>query len=75
MNETKSPFASTTIWGAGLTVLAAAAGLAGYSISADDQARAVDLIGQIFGLWDRVAVIVGGALAIWGRIKATHRIG
>ena len=43
--------------------------------AADDQVQARDLIGQIFGMWDRIVVIVGGVLAIWGRIKATHRIG
>ena len=75
MNGTKSLFASTTIWGAALTVAAATAGLAGYSVSADDQAQALDLIGQIVPVWDRIVVIIGGAVAIWGRIKATHRIG
>lgn len=75
MNGTKSLLASTTIWGAALSIAAAAAGIAGYSISAADQAQALDLIGQVFSLWDRIAVIVGGAVAIWGRIRATHRIG
>ncbi|MDR3373157.1 MAG: hypothetical protein P4L98_05445 [Ancalomicrobiaceae bacterium] len=75
MNGTKSLFASTTIWGAALSVVAAAAGLAGYSVSADDQAQALDLIGQIVPLWDRIVVIIGGGVAIWGRIKATRRIG
>lgn len=75
MTATKSLFASTTIWGAALTVVAAVAGLAGYSVSAEDQTQALDLVGQVFGLWDRIVVIVGGAIAIWGRVKATHRIG
>lgn len=75
MDQTKSILASKTAWGAGLAILASVGGLAGYTISPADQAQAADLFGQVYGLADRLIVIGGSAFAIWGRIKATHKIG
>jgi hypothetical protein len=75
MEQTKSLLLSKTAWGAGLAILASIAGLAGYTISPSDQAQAADLVGQIYDIADRVIVIGGSAFAIWGRIKATHKIG
>ncbi|MEJ1158013.1 hypothetical protein [Prosthecomicrobium sp. N25] len=74
MEQTKTLLASRTVWGAAIAVLAAVAGLFGYVVAPDDQARAADLAGEILGLWDRLAVVAGGALAIWGRVKASKRI-
>lgn len=68
MEQTKGIFASKTIWGGIIVVIAAVAGLLGYSISAEDQSA---LVGYI----DNAVVIAGGLLAIWGRITATKKIG
>ena len=74
MDQTKSFLASKTIWGAGIALVATLAGLAGYSVSSADQSQALDLLTEVLGVWDRIAVIAGSALAIWGRVKATHRV-
>lgn len=75
MDQTKSILLSKTAWGAGLAILASLAGIAGYTISPSDQAQAVDLLGQVYDIVDRVVIIGGSLFAIWGRIKATHKIG
>lgn len=75
MDHTKSIFLSKTAWGAGLALLASLAGLAGYTISPADQAQATDLLGQVYDVVDRLLIIGGSLFAIWGRIKATHKIG
>jgi hypothetical protein len=67
MEGTKGIFSSKTVWGGIIVVVAAIAGLFGYSISADDQA-------SILAYVDNVALAVGGLLAIYGRITATKRI-
>lgn len=68
MEQTKSMFASKTIWGGIIIVLAAVAGLLGYSIAPDDQAAIASYI-------DNMVMTVGGLLVIWGRITATKKIG
>jgi hypothetical protein len=75
MDQTKSIFLSKTAWGAGLAILASLAGLAGYTISPLDQAQAIDLMGQVYDILDRLLIVGGSLFAIWGRIKATHKIG
>lgn len=64
----KSAFASRAVWGGIIAILASALGLWGYSISPDDQARIIDIVVSLGGA-------VGGAMAIYGRIKATKKIG
>jgi hypothetical protein len=68
MDDTKGIFASKTVWGGIIVVIAAIAGLFGYSITAEDQTA---LVGYI----ESAATIAGGLLVIWGRITATKRIG
>jgi hypothetical protein len=68
MDDTKGIFASKTVWGGIIVVIAAIAGLFGYTISAEDQTA---LVGYI----ESAATIAGGLLVIWGRITATKRIG
>jgi hypothetical protein len=68
MEQTKGLLASKTVWGGILVVLAAIAGMFGYTITAEDQASLVSMI-------DNIVMAVGGLLAIWGRITATKRIG
>lgn len=68
MEGTKGILASKTVWGGLLVVVAAVAGLFGYTFSVEDQVSVVELV-------ERIVVAVGGLLAIWGRVTATKRIG
>ena len=68
MVEFKSALASRGVWGGGIAVLAGVVGFLGYTISAADQRSIIDLI-------ENAAALIGGALAIYGRIRATKRIG
>jgi 2-methylisocitrate lyase-like PEP mutase family enzyme len=67
MEETKSIFASKTVWGGLIVIVAAVAGFFGYTISGEDQT-------SLIGLIDNAVLIFGGILAIWGRVTASKRI-
>ena len=67
MYDVKSFFASKTIWGGLIALVASAAAIWGYSITAADQAQIVELITGIGGS-------IGSVLAIYGRIVATKKI-
>lgn len=66
-HDSKSIFASKTVWGGGAALIAGALGIFGYSVSPADQATIVRLA------LDVVAAL-GGAGAVFGRIKASKRI-
>ena len=68
ITEFKSPLASMGVWGGLIAVLAGLGSLLGYTISAADQASIIDLI-------EGLVAVIGGAVAIYGRIRATKRIG
>lgn len=68
MTDVKSLFASKTVWGGILALIAALAGLFGYTITPADQAALMETATAIVGA-------IGGVLAIYGRIVATKRIG
>lgn len=67
MYDNKSLFASKAVWGGAVAILAGGASLLGYTVDPAAQASIVELA-------TGVASLVGGALAVWGRIKATKRI-
>ena len=67
MYDVKSFFASKTIWGGLIALVASAAAIWGYAITPADQAQIVELITGIGG-------IIGSVLAIYGRIVATKKI-
>ena len=67
MSGIKNFFASKTIWGALLAVTAGVLSMAGYTVSPEDQASLLELVAGGGSL-------IGGALALYGRIKATKRI-
>ena len=67
MYDVKSVFASRTIWGGIIALVASLAGIWGYAITPADQAQIVELITGIGG-------IIGSVLAIYGRIVATRKI-
>ena len=68
MEGVKSLFESRTFWGAVIAVLSALAGFIGYTVAAEDQAALIEHVSTITG-------VIGGLIAIWGRIKATKMIG
>ena len=68
MSGLKNLLASKTIWGALLAVAAGVLSMAGYTISADDQAT-------LTGLVSGAGATIGGLLALYGRIKASKKIG
>ena len=67
MSDVKPWYMSKTIIGAVVTVLALVAGIFGYGIGAEDQAALADYAVTIGG-------VVGGLLAIYGRVKASKEI-
>ena len=69
MDGSKAWYASSGVWGGVLAVAAPVASLVlKVSIGGDDIALAAEALAAIGGG-------VGGLLAIYGRLKATHRIG
>ncbi len=58
---------SRTIIGAGVSMIATIASVAGFGLPADVQGQAVDLL--LLG-----GNLAGGALTFWGRLKATQPI-
>lgn len=68
MDAFKGFFSSKTVWAGMTTVVASVLGLYGYHVSADDQVTITDLITQ-------TVTLVGGAVAIYGRVTATKQIG
>lgn len=68
MEGWKSIFASRTFYGALVAILGGLGGLFGYQFAPEDQTTLVETISGI-------AALVGGVLAIWGRVRATKAIG
>lgn len=64
----KSALQSRGVWGGAAAVVGGLGGVLGYSISPQDVAQLPVLITSITSS-------IGGLLAIYGRIKATHKIG
>ena len=67
MYDVKSFFASKTIWGGIIALIASLSAIWGYAITPADQAQIVELVTGMGG-------IVGSVLAIYGRIVATRTI-
>ena len=68
MDDFKSLWASKTFWGGLIAVLAGVLGFFGYQLLPDDQAALVEG-------GSAVAAAIGGVIAIWGRVKASKKIG
>lgn len=68
MNEFKGLTQSKTFWGAIVALGGSALTLGHYTLSPADAASAVDLLSGI-------ASAVGGIVAIYGRVVASHKIG
>jgi len=67
MQGTKNILESKTIWGGMVAVLAAVIGLGHYTISPADQAGLTDLL-------TNGAAVIGGMLAVYGRIVASKEV-
>lgn len=67
MNETKSVWASKTVWGGIVAFVASIAGIWGYAIAPEEQAVIVDAACS-------VAAGMGAAVAILGRVTASKRV-
>jgi hypothetical protein len=68
MTESKSIFASKTVWGALVAIAAQLLLIAGFTVTPQAQSVAVDVLTQMVG--------VGGTMfALWGRLVASHKIG
>jgi len=74
-NETKPWWQSSGIWGSLVVVLAAGAGLVGYTIAPEDQAQIVTAATKTVELATQATALVGGLVSLFGRIRATKRIG
>jgi len=61
--DTKSALTSVTIWGAIISVLASISKAAGFDIGGTD------------GLAESVVAVIGGLMSIYGRFRATTKIG
>lgn len=59
---------SVGVIGGAVSVLAALAGIAGYAVDPELQKSITELVMSGIGL-------VGGVVAVWGRIRATKKIG
>ncbi len=68
MDGFKSILASKTFWGAALAIAAGVVGLFGYDLSAADQATLLDYAAG-------GGAMVGGVIAIVGRVVASKKIG
>jgi len=63
MNDVKGILQSKTVWGAAIAVLATLTQLLGYDL------------GDTNGLAEQVVAVIGGVLAIYGRVTAVSKIG
>ena len=68
MDGVKSLFASKTFWGGLIAVVAGILGFFGYQLGSEDQAAIIEA-------GSAIAAAVGGVIAIWGRVKASKKIG
>ncbi|MDO6966808.1 hypothetical protein [Rhizobium alvei] len=68
MEEIKAWYQSRAVWGALVAILAGVLQMAGLSLDAAGQAQLTDSVLALVG-------IVGGLLALYGRLKATAALG
>lgn len=68
MDDNKPWYASKGVWGSIMTLAAAGLTFAGYNLDPNLQG---DIVAWGVGL----GTAVGGALSLWGRVKASKKIG
>lgn len=68
-HEDQKPwYASRAVWGGLIAIAAGIAGALGYTVSPDDQEQIALIVTSIAGS-------VGGAIAVYGRIRASKTVG
>ena len=65
---------SSGVWGGLIAVIAPVAGYFGYTVTADDAKALADGVTQVIVAGSGVASMVGGVIAIVGRIRASKVI-
>jgi len=75
MDGAKPWYQSTSVWGGLVSIGAGAAGAFGYTISPEDQAAIVNAASQTATLIMSASAMIGGAMAIIGRVRASKKIG
>jgi len=68
MTDIKPWWQSKTLWGAIVTIGSAALGLAGLELGETDREALIELLTSL-------GAVIGGVIAIFGRITARSRIG
>ncbi|UPA25377.1 hypothetical protein [Shinella oryzae] len=68
MNDVKAWYQSRTVWGALIAILASFAHALGIEVTAGDEGELADLIVAAVG-------VVGGLVALVGRLSARRRVG
>jgi hypothetical protein len=74
MYDVKPWYQSSGIWGGLIAVIAPVAGFFGYTLTADDAKALADGVTQLIVAGSGVASIVGGIIAIVGRVRASKKI-
>ncbi len=67
-DESKPWYTSRAIWGSIIAIVSSAFLLTGHTVAPEIQSVAADLLAQ-------AGSVVGGALALYGRLKAEKKIG
>ncbi len=75
MDGTKPWWQSLGVWGTMVAMASTVVSAAGYTISPDDQAQLAQGLTQAGGLAASAVTLVSSALALYGRIRATKKIG
>lgn len=73
--NTKAWWQSTGVWGSLVAIVASVLGVAGYTLTPDDQTTIVNGVEQAVHIGLEVSSLIGAAVALWGRIRATKTIG
>jgi hypothetical protein len=75
MEPVKSALESKGVWGSLITLAVPLLGLLGITLTADDTAVLVDSAVGMVTTISTFATLVGGVMALVGRLRATKRIG
>jgi hypothetical protein len=75
MEDVKPWYASKGIWGSIIVIAAMGLKVAGIEISPDDQATAVDMVVKGASSVADLVALGGGVIALWGRLRASTKIG
>jgi hypothetical protein len=75
MTDTKSPFASRTVWAGVVTVVAGLAGLLGHDVAPADADALAGALAELGAVVVPLVTALSGVATILGRLAATRRLG